>query len=148
MTLGAPLVLLCGGVVIRVEGCPGIALHVFQQRALPCVLRVRGEERFGEEVFAAGASAAGVEGHVFDQRTVRSFCVDCAAGFEGGTSPLRDAARREVEMAAERSLIGSFLVAIGVEVIGEEFFGELCVDLSFVLRHERIPAFVAGVHGA
>src|SRR5580658_1388264 len=105
-----------------------------------------GEKGLRQEVFAAGVAGVGDQGHLRGQVAVGDFSLDGAGGVV--RSPIfARAFFRGVDVAAQRALIGGDFVAVRVHVIAEEFFGEVNVDLAFVLRHVLLPLHATGVRG-
>ena len=84
------------------------------------------------------------EGHPAGERAVDHLRLDGSAGIERAPVPFGHAARRDLDAAAERPLVGAVLAGDHVEVVGLECFAELEVDLALVLGHELLPSAPCG----
>src|SRR5579862_9815230 len=106
--------------VAAAEDCPWIALHVSQLGLLPIEIGVRRQKLVREKVFSARPPAARKERQPANHLAVGGLGVHRTVGAVRQRSPLRDAARRSIGVAAKSALVGVFLILVCVEVVGEK----------------------------
>src|SRR5690348_14526680 len=97
------------------------------------------------EVGAAGVSGAGGKRHVLDHGGVGSLRLHGAARIIRPPTPLGNAARRYLDVAAKAALVRIFFLLVGVVVVALELLRGGDVDLALVLRHQLMPALAASV---
>lgn len=117
--------------------------HIAEDGFLVAEVGVGGKERLNQEVWTTLGTVSSAEGHLGDEGRVGGFVLDGAARAIGGL-PATAAARGEIDAAAEGALVGIALAGEGIEVVGEEGFGQRQVDFAFVIVQELVPAEVAG----
>src|SRR5579862_5069421 len=130
--------------LLRAESSPRARGHVAQDRLLPGEIGVLAQMAGAFESYAAGMAERGTESHGLTHGSVGNFGL-YSAGWRVRRLPRQVAARRKIDMAAQRAFVGIDLVLVSVEVIGQEAFRGVRVDFSLVLVHELAPADMASV---
>ena len=97
-----------------------------------------------EEIHAASVARSGSEFHLCCELRVRDLVLHRASGTERGL-PRTHAARRQINMSAERALAGLGFSGETVDVIRQKLLRQIDVNLAFIFRHQLIPAPVARI---
>src|SRR5579862_3297770 len=127
------------------ERRPWSRLHISKNRLLPAIFRVFLEKICGEEVSAAGMASARHHAHLFCQAAVSGLPLHRATRIVGSPFPLFYSSIRRIDVAAQRAFIRIILLFVAIEVISQELFCHVDVDLSFILLHQFFPSHAAGV---
>ncbi len=107
---------------------------------------MRGQEWGRDEVLAARMAGMGDEAHLSRHVTVCDLALHRAEGCIGRLVPLRHAARREVDVAAEAALSCIDLSGVAIQMIGKEMLRKGGIDASLVLRNQRVATAMARIH--
>src|SRR5271166_3499440 len=114
------------------ERGPGMRIQIAKRRLLPVEFRVLLDVVGGFKIDTVGVPHGRVERHMRQHRRIGGLVLH-RSGRAECRLPGSGAARRQIDVAAQRPLAGRVLVLEGIVMIGLKFLGRRDVDLAFVL---------------